>query len=337
MIRTTFNPLVSHTFKGPQTLVYDEQPGTNTPYRFGQQLGWNSDINISARDPFAIAGNGGSSEKLTLNLYGFNLNGSMITKEFTVKTGIIADVNQTINAMIASQDSAFLGNTDGENLQINSFIASRSALSGVFNGGVVVLTEAIGHEIAAPSFAAGPTITSLYGLKIGNIVGGTSNYSIFTGTGRVRFGDDFLIEKSLSNLSETINGSAGFSKSLKFQTGSLNRWEISSTAAAETGLDAGSLFSVTAYTDAGVAIDSPIVITRAAGNPITIGGGSNRPVLMTGPLNLPVYTVAGLPAGTVGKKALVSNALAPAFGVAVAGGGAVTVPVFYNGAAWIVG
>ena len=47
------------------------------------------------------------------------------------------------------------------------------------------------------------------------------------------------------------------------------------------------------------------------------------------------YTVATLPAGTVGDRAYVTDALAPAYGVAVAGGGAVTVPVFYNGAAWI--
>jgi len=47
------------------------------------------------------------------------------------------------------------------------------------------------------------------------------------------------------------------------------------------------------------------------------------------------YTVATLPAGTVGDRAYVTNALAPAYGAVVVGGGAVTVPVFYNGAAWI--
>ena len=47
------------------------------------------------------------------------------------------------------------------------------------------------------------------------------------------------------------------------------------------------------------------------------------------------YTVATLPAGTVGQRAYVTDALAPAYGVAVAGAGAVTIPVFYNGAAWI--
>lgn len=52
------------------------------------------------------------------------------------------------------------------------------------------------------------------------------------------------------------------------------------------------------------------------------------------------FTVAGL-AGLVGliagQRAYATDAAAPAFGAAVAGGGAVFTPVFYNGAAWIVG
>ena len=46
---------------------------------------------------------------------------------------------------------------------------------------------------------------------------------------------------------------------------------------------------------------------------------------------------ASLPAGVTGMRAFVNNALAPVFGAAVAGGGAVTVPVYYNGATWNVG
>ena len=50
------------------------------------------------------------------------------------------------------------------------------------------------------------------------------------------------------------------------------------------------------------------------------------------------YTVATLPtAGTAGRIAYVTNALAPTFGAAVVGGGAVVIPVFDNGTAWIVG
>ena len=50
------------------------------------------------------------------------------------------------------------------------------------------------------------------------------------------------------------------------------------------------------------------------------------------------YTVATLPAaGTQGRRAWVTDALAPAFGAAPVGGGAVVIPVFDNGTAWIVG
>lgn len=50
------------------------------------------------------------------------------------------------------------------------------------------------------------------------------------------------------------------------------------------------------------------------------------------------FTVATLPAaGLAGRKAYVTDGLGAAWGVAIAGGGAQTVPVFDNGAAWIAG
>ena len=50
------------------------------------------------------------------------------------------------------------------------------------------------------------------------------------------------------------------------------------------------------------------------------------------------YTVATLPTGQpTGSCAYVTNASTPVFGSTVVGGGAVTVPVFYNGSNWIVG
>lgn len=48
------------------------------------------------------------------------------------------------------------------------------------------------------------------------------------------------------------------------------------------------------------------------------------------------YTVATLPTGVVGYRAYVTDALAPVWGANVVGGGAVTIPVFYDGANWIV-
>lgn len=52
----------------------------------------------------------------------------------------------------------------------------------------------------------------------------------------------------------------------------------------------------------------------------------------------PAFTVGTLPAaGTAGRRTYVTDALGPAYGVAVAAGGAVVTPVFDNGAAWVVG
>ena len=53
-----------------------------------------------------------------------------------------------------------------------------------------------------------------------------------------------------------------------------------------------------------------------------------------------VYLVADLPSAAtsgVGARGFVSNALAPSFGVTVAGGGAVAVPVYSDGTNWKVG
>ena len=47
------------------------------------------------------------------------------------------------------------------------------------------------------------------------------------------------------------------------------------------------------------------------------------------------YTVATLPAGTVGMRTYVTDATAPTYNGVLTGGGAVTVPVFYNGTAWV--
>ena len=69
----------------------------------------------------------------------------------------------------------------------------------------------------------------------------------------------------------------------------------------------------------------------------TLSPGTGGTVVSDKPVRLPSYTVAALPAGVAGDRAFVTNALAPVFGSAVAGGGAVTVPVYYTGAAWFVG
>lgn len=91
--------------------------------------------------------------------------------------------------------------------------------------------------------------------------------------------------------------------------------------------------AATAQTTANTAVANAAA-AQATANAALPKNGSQA---MTGPLVLPVYAVGGLPAGIVGARAMVNNALAPVWGTPVVAGGAVTVPVFFNGAAWTVG
>lgn len=65
------------------------------------------------------------------------------------------------------------------------------------------------------------------------------------------------------------------------------------------------------------------------------GGAEVFIVRQTGVVNIKNFTVAGLPAGTRGDVAYVTDALAPTFLAVVVGGGTVVAPVFYNGANWV--
>lgn len=106
-------------------------------------------------------------------------------------------------------------------------------------------------------------------------------------------------------------GSAGFAGSLVFGT--------NNSGAVNTLTERMRIFST-----GGVSIGNT-----------TDPGATNLSV--TGTVNTGGYTVATLPtAGTAGRRAYVTNALTPAFGSAVVGGGAVVIPVFDNGTTWIV-
>jgi hypothetical protein len=56
-----------------------------------------------------------------------------------------------------------------------------------------------------------------------------------------------------------------------------------------------------------------------------------EPIIGTG------FTVATLPAGSIGMRSYVTDAVAPVFLAALTGGGAIKTPVFHNGTAWVAG
>ena len=82
--------------------------------------------------------------------------------------------------------------------------------------------------------------------------------------------------------------------------------------------------------------DNGDVTITQTGNTLAFAGATTA-YTFDSPIRLKGYTVAGLPTGTIGDTAYVTDALAPTFGATVVGGGAVTIKVFYDGTNWIVG
>lgn len=115
---------------------------------------------------------------------------------------------------------------------------------------------------------------------------------------------DFIASGSTAQ-NARISGGVGSSSNLVFSTGGASVTE-----------------KMRIFSSGGVSIGN--TTDRGAGN-LNVTG-----VVITGG-----YTVATLPTGVVGMRAYVTNALTPTYGSAVVGGGSVTIPVFYNGTAWI--
>jgi len=64
----------------------------------------------------------------------------------------------------------------------------------------------------------------------------------------------------------------------------------------------------------------------------------NQAVVLNNTIQMKSYTIATLPtAGTAGRRAYVTDALAPTFLGTLTAGGAVRTPVFDNGTAWVAG
>lgn len=97
---------------------------------------------------------------------------------------------------------------------------------------------------------------------------------------------------AVSNPAILVNGAAGTSRMVRFNSAGVLRWTIfGANSTSEGGSDAGSDFAITAYTDAGVAIDNPMAIARAAGGAVTFSRG--KVTVGASALSGPVLTING--------------------------------------------
>lgn len=258
----------------------------------------------------------------------------------------------TVSTSVLIGRGVCAGMVNQQNAALASTVAiGNQCVSGVVSGGTNVF---IGSGVSAP------TLDSVDNIYIGaNVNGVTSNAS----TGNILIGASIILQGARdrciiigTRANSANNMPADDSLLIETSDGGTIRTilfgRLSAASPGPGGLVVGHSVEGTNRDLPGFNILKLVNGTRDGGLTAPIGGGyfysvagelhwvstGNVDYALTPGGGLGTFAVAALPAAPpAGSRAFANNALAPAFLAAVAGGGAVFTPVFFNGAAWIVG
>ncbi len=160
--------------------------------------------------------------------------------------------------------------------------------------------------------------------QLRGMIGGTTVTSMasrFLSVGNTSLASGYSGSATLLGVKGIGSGEIGSVKVESAGTTNLTKFEMfAADSAAEAGIFVETLSDMAFYTNG------------AERMRILAGGAALK---MSMPLRSKAYTVATLPTGVQGDRAHVTDALAPTFGTTVVGGGAVVIPVFYNGTTWV--
>ena len=262
--------------------------------------------------------------------------------------------NTTGNYNTASGASALQNNTTGIQNTASGASALQNNTTGNYNtaSGLSALqanttasqNTAVGYQ-AGYSNTTGTTLDA-FGYQV--------LYANTTGTYNAAFGALSLTANTTGNLNSAYgpaslatnttgsNNAAFGSSALRLNTTASNNTAVGYQAGYSNTTGAGNTFvgytagtAVTSGSNLTVIGNTAAASSATATNEVTIGNSSVIVTRLGG-----TTVVESLPsAATVGAgaRAFVTNALAPAFGATVAGGGAVPVPVYSDGTNWKVG
>jgi hypothetical protein len=210
-----------------------------------------------------------------------------------------------------------------------------TGLSTIPTNGQLLIGNGTGYTLNTLGYGAGISVTNGLGTITVANTGVLSNIAS-TGISVSSATGDVTITNTLPDLTVALTGAGTTTV-----TGTYPNFTITSNDAY--------VGTVTSVSGTGTVNGITLTGTVTSSGNLTLGGALSGVSLTTQVSGiLPVanggngagaaYTVATLPtAGTQGRRAWVTNALAPAFGAAPVGGGAVVIPVFDNGTIWVVG
>lgn len=167
------------------------------------------------------------------------------------------------------------------------------------------------------------TITSIIGIAGSCRLQGTAVatlMSAFSGQNRAQNGTSAVAMVTYNALANTIGATGAVTAAYAFKAAAMKVTNVT-----------------TGY---GFASDGTTDINYMLG---TLGVGNSAPTVrlhVSGDIRTQAVTVATLASAAtagIGSRSFVTDALAPSFGVAATGGGTVSVPVYSDGATWLVG
>jgi len=235
--------------------------------------------------------------------------------------------------------------------QIVSGTINTARIQGAYTGITGVGTLTLGTWNATP-------ITTTYGGTglTSYAVGDLSYYASGTALNKLAIGSStFMLTSSGTAPQWTNPTTITVGKATNLVGGAANRIAYQTAVDTTSFIAAPTVSSTYLYWDGAAlqwsAVPSSMVYPGAGipnstgtawGTSYTTTGTGSVVVLSTDPIfngivTQQTYTVATLPTGVAGSRSFVTDALAPAFGVAVASGGAVGVPVYHDGTSWKVG
>lgn len=309
------NAMVANTTGGDNTAIGARALDSNTTGSNNTALG----ADVLRANTTGDASVGVGNQALTANTTGvFNAGlGDGVLTSNTTGFRNVGMGRRALQTNVDGHNNSAFGNqalanntTSTQNTAIGSF-AGQGAGAGYVNEGGVYAGFQSGFNLATAS-------------NYNTLIGYQAGYDITTGTNNLILGAHTSTGVSITTGSNNIL--LGFGVRNGLTVTSSNQLNIGNLIFA-TGLATGATLSTGSV---GIGTSTPATTLEVVGITTTDG------VISSSPVRLPGYTVATLPAGTQGDTAFVTDALAPAFLVAVVGGGAVVTPVFYDGTNWVV-
>lgn len=164
--------------------------------------------------------------------------------------------------LLAISSVAFSQTFTVNNLQVNGTTTMTNPLT-IANGGTgantqsAALTALLGSSLI-PIANGGTNANSAANARTNLAVPGLGTANTFTVSPQT-------VATASGTAALVVQGVAGTSRELDFQTGSNLRWKFQASNAAESGSNVGSDLAVGRYNDAGTFVDNPFVITRSTG------------------------------------------------------------------------